>query len=97
VIVGFGDAATEDVFHDADSARTRAFPPPVRRAARRKMMVIAASTNLQDLRVPPGNHLEQLRGNLAGFWSVRVNDQWRIIFRWANGAAADVKLTDYHQ
>lgn len=59
-------------------------------------MVIAAATNMQDLRVPPGNQLEQLRGKLAGFWSIRVNNQWRIVFRWAEGNASEVKLTDYH-
>jgi toxin HigB-1 len=96
VIASFGDRATEDIYHDVHSARTRGFPPEVRNAARRKMMLIAASTNIQDLRVPPGNRLEQLRGDLAGFWSVRVNDQWRIIFRWTDGIASDVKLTDYH-
>jgi proteic killer suppression protein len=79
-----------------DSARVRAFSQEVRRAARRKMMVIAASTSVQDLRVPPGNRLEQLKGDLGGFWSVRVNDQWRIVFRWADRNAFDVRLTDYH-
>jgi proteic killer suppression protein len=96
VIVSFGDGATEDVYHDLDSARARAFSQDVRRAARRRLMVIAAATNVQDLRVPPGNRLEQLKGDLAGFWSVRVNDQWRIIFKWTDGNASEVKLTDYH-
>jgi len=68
----------------------------VRKAARRKLMLIAAATTVQDLRAPPGNRLEQLRGDMAGRWSVRVNDQWRIVFRWADGTASDVRLTDYH-
>ena len=96
MIVGFWDGATEVVYHDEDSARTRAFSRDVKRAARRKMMVIAAAMNLHDLRVPPGNRLEQLKGDLAGFWSVRVKDQWRLVFRWSEGNASQVKLTDYH-
>lgn len=96
MIVSFGDGVTEDIFHDLSSARSRGFSTEVKKAARRKMMVIAASTNVQDLRVPPGNRLEQLKGDLLGFWSVRVNDQFRIIFKWADGAASAVKLTDYH-
>ena len=96
MIASFGDGATEDVYHDVDSARARAFSQEVRKAARRKMMLIAASTTVQDLRVPPGNRLEQFKGDLSGFWSVRVNDQWRIIFRFAAGNASEVKLTDYH-
>jgi proteic killer suppression protein len=96
VIADFGDQATEDIYHDFNSARTRRFSEEVRRATRRKLMLIAAATTVQDLRVPPGNRLEQLRGDMAGRWSVRVNDQWRIVFRWADGTASDVRLTDYH-
>ena len=55
-----------------------------------------ASINLEDLRVPPSNHLEKLRGNLAGLYSVRINDQYRLVFRFMNGHASDVRCTDYH-
>ncbi len=95
VIVNFGDGATEDVYHDVPSARSRAFSADVKKSARRKMMMIAASTNVHDLRVPPGNRLEQLKGDLVGLWSVRVNDQFRIVFKWTDGVASEVKLTDY--
>ena len=96
MIVSFGSAATEDVHHGLNSGRARTFSAEVKKVARRKMVMIAASVNVVDLRVPPGNRLEQLQGKLAGLWSVRVNDQWRIIFRWADGAASDVTLVDYH-
>jgi proteic killer suppression protein len=52
---------------------------------------------LRDLRVPPSNHLEPLKGNIKGYWSIRVNDQWRIIFKWSYGNACDVEITDYHR
>jgi toxin HigB-1 len=96
VIVSFGDGATEDVYHGLSSRRARAFSTEVQKAARRKMLMIAAAINIVDLRVPPGNRLELLAGDLTGFWSVRVNDQWRIVFRWVDGAAAEVALVDYH-
>jgi toxin HigB-1 len=75
VIVSFGDGATEDVYHGVSSRRARAFSPDVQKAARRKMLMIAAVINVVDLRVPPGNRLEQLSGDLSEFWSMRVNDQ----------------------
>jgi proteic killer suppression protein len=60
------------------------------------MMLIAAATKIHDLKIPPGNHLERLRGDLAGLWSIHINKQWRIVFRWENGIASEVTLTDYH-
>lgn len=96
VIVSFGNGATEDVYHGVSSRRARAFSAEVQKAARRKMLMIAAAINIVDLRIPPGNRLEPLSGDWAGFWSVRVNDQWRIVFRWADGSALEVALVDYH-
>lgn len=96
MIISFGTGATEDVYHGISSKRARAFSSEVQKAARRKMLMIAAAISVVDLRVPPGNRLEQLSGDLAGFWSVRVNDQWRIVFRWADGSASEVALVDYH-
>lgn len=58
--------------------------------------MIAAAKSISDLRIPPANRLEPLKGNLEGFWSIRINDQWRVIFRFDNGGAKDVKITDYH-
>lgn len=96
VVVSFADAATEDLFHGRDTARARRFPADVRRVAVRKLDLLRAATGLRDLRSPPGNRLEALRGDLRGCHSVRVNDQWRLVFRWRGDEASDVRLTDYH-
>ena len=96
VIVSFGDSATSDIFHGIDSKAARAIPKAVWGIARRKLDMIDAAHELKDLATPPGNRLEKLRGSLAGFYSIRVNDQFRAIFRFASGSAADVTITDYH-
>jgi len=97
VIASFGDRATEDVFHGRRTRRTRAFPSDIVAAAFRKLDMLNAAQALGDLRSPPGNRLEALRGNWRSFHSIRVNEQWRVIFRWAEGAAHDVRLLDYHR
>ena len=66
------------------------------RPAKRKLEAINAAVRLDDLKVPPANRLEKLKGNLKNFYSIRINDQWRVIFRWVNGEAHDVRITDYH-
>ena len=96
MIESFGDSATEDLYHNRKTRRVRSFPPHVARIALRKLDVLATAHRLQDLRVPPGNHLEALKGGLRGFHGIRVNDQWRIIFRWSENSANQVSLTDYH-
>ena len=96
MIRSFSDAATEDLYHGRQTSRVRRFPPPVIPAALRKLDVIAGASQLVDLRMPPGNHLEALKGDLAGFYSIRINDQWRIIFQWENGGAEQVAITDNH-
>jgi proteic killer suppression protein len=96
VIVSFGDDATSDLFHGVDSARVRRFPTDVRKRAIRKLDMLNAAADINDMRVPPSNHLEKLAGDLVGFWSVRVNEQWRIIFRFTDRAASEVRLVDYH-
>lgn len=95
MIVSFGDSATEEAYNRGASARRRF--GDVLKAVQRKLDMIEAAYQLEDLRVPPGNRLEALRGGLSGFHSIRVNDQWRIVFRWENGAAAEVRVTDYHR
>ena len=70
--------------------------PPVQRLALRKLLLLDVAASLQDLRVPPGNRLEKLSGDRYGQYSIRVNDQWRICFRWEDGGAYDVEITDYH-
>jgi len=96
MIASFGDSATEDLYHGRRSNRVRRFPPGILRVALRKLDMLNAAHRLEDLRGAPGNRLEALKGRLQGFHSIRVNDQWRIIFRWSEGAAYDVSLTDYH-
>jgi proteic killer suppression protein len=96
MIVSFGDKATSDLFHGIASARVRKLPAQILDSALYKMDILNAATSLDDLRSPPGNRLEALRGKLKGFHSIRINDQWRIIFRWENAGAFDVSIVDYH-
>jgi proteic killer suppression protein len=96
MIVSFGDAATEDLYHGRNTSRVRRFPADIVAAALRKLDVFRAAQQLQDLRSPPGNRLEALRGDFVGFYSIRVNDQWRLVFRWENDGAHEVSLVDYH-
>ena len=97
MIVGFGDAATEDLFHGRDASRVRRLPPDVVRTARRKLDMINAAHRLEDLKMLPGNRLEPLSGKLKGYHSIRVNDQWRVVFRWNDGRVIDVSIVDYHK
>jgi proteic killer suppression protein len=96
VIAGFGDKKTEELFHGESSSRTRKFPSSLVAVTRRKLDMINAAHVLTDLRIPPGNRLESLKGDLAGFHSIRINDQFRIIFRFKDGLAIDVQVVDYH-
>lgn len=93
MIRSFGDRETERLFR---RERSRALPPELQRIALRKLVQLDAATILADLRVPPGNRLELLRGVRAGQHSIRVNDQWRICFRFRDGGAEDVEIVDYH-
>jgi proteic killer suppression protein len=95
-IRSFGDPATADLFHGRNSSRVRRFLQELLSIALRKLDVINAAHKLDDLRSPPGNRLELLKGERKGFHSIRVNDQWRIVFRWENGAH-EVSLLDYHR
>lgn len=96
MIVSFGNRLAEDLFDDRSTRIIRAFPPELRRAARRKLLYLHDAAELRDLRVPPGNRLEALKGRFAGCHSIRINDQWRVVFRWENGNAAEVQVIDYH-
>jgi proteic killer suppression protein len=96
MILSFGDDATAALYHGKDTRRIRRFPPDIISVALRKLDMLNAAYRLNDLREPPGNRLELLKGDLAGYYSVRVNDQWRIIFRWVDNNVHDVSLTDYH-
>jgi proteic killer suppression protein len=94
-IRSFGDPATADLYHGRNTSRARRFQQNIVNIALRKLDVINAAHQLDDLRSPPGNRLEVLKGDLQGYHSIRVNDQWRITFRWNDGAH-DVSLVDYH-
>ncbi len=96
MIVSFKDKGTEAVFHGTPARLVRRFPSDVVRTAERRFDALNAAQALQDLRVPPGNRLEELKGELAGWYSIRVNDQWRLVFRWVGSDAHEVWLTDYH-
>ena len=96
MIVSFGDDATADLYHGRNTHRIRRFSSILQRAALRKLDVLNAAYRLDDLRESPGNHLEALKGDLADYHSIRVNDQWRIVFRWESNNAHEVSLTDYH-
>ena len=97
MIVSFGDRATEDLYHNRSTSRVRRFPPEIAGVALVKLDMLDAAGAVRDLFAPPGNRLEALRGDFAGFHSIRVNQRWRIVFRWEGNNAYDVQLTDYHK
>lgn len=96
MIESFGNALAEDLFYDKKSKHTRSFPVDLYRVARRKLLYLHDASALKDLRVPPGNKLEALKGRMKSFHSIRINDQWRLVFRWNGGQADDVQIVDYH-
>ncbi len=96
MIESFGNPLAEDLFDNRASKAVRQFPAELRRAARRKLLFLHEATDLRDLRAPPGNRLEALKGKWKGFHSIRINDQWRVVFRWSRGSALDVRVIDYH-
>lgn len=93
MIQSFRDNETSRLFQREPS---RKLPQEIQRTALRKLWMIDAAERLDDLRVPPANRLEKLRGRRAGQYSIRINDQWRICFRWDQGHVRDVEITDYH-
>ena len=96
MIVSFGSRATSDFFHGVSSSRARRIPNQIKEAALYKLDILNAAQSLDDLKSPPGNRLELLRGDFAGFHSIRINNQWRIVFRWQDLSAHDVQIIDYH-
>ena len=92
MIVHFRDDETEVFFHTGRSRRFRS----IERAAKRKLDYLDSAAQLSDLRVPPGNRLEVLKGDRAGQHSIRINDQYRVCFRWTDEGVHDVEITDYH-
>ena len=96
MIQSFGDVTTEDLFHGRDSRHARRLPRSLWPVIQRKLDMLHAAHVLGDLRAPPGNRLEALRGEQAGRYSIRVNDQYRVTFRFEDGNAHDVVCEDYH-
>lgn len=96
MIQSFADAATADVFNGRESTAARSLDKTIWPVVRRKLDLVSAATILADLRVPPGNRLEALKGDQHGRHSIRVNDRYRITFRFENGNAHEVRCEDYH-
>jgi len=94
MIVNFGSKWTEKVWI---GERVSKWPLEIQEVGRRKLRMLNNSQNIADLRIPPSNRLEKLSGNLKGFYSIRINDQWRIVFKWTDGNAFEVKIIDYHK
>jgi len=93
MIKSFRDKETEKIFNRQLSSK---LPQNIQRIARKGLLVLDASPELNDLRIPPGNRLEALKGKRKGQYSIRINDQWRICFKWSDGDAYNVEITDYH-
>jgi proteic killer suppression protein len=93
MIVSFGSKETEKVWL---GERVFKWPVEIQQIGRRKLRMLNNSQNIADLRIPLSNRLEKLAGNLKDYYSIRINDQWRIIFKWETGQAFDVEITDYH-
>lgn len=91
-----GSRATQDIWDGENTAAARKFPREIWSTAQRKLDMIQAAHDLIDLRVPPGNRLERLKGKLKDLHSIRINDQFRVIFKWTQGAADEVEIIDYH-
>jgi len=93
MIITFGSKETEKIWN---GERIKNIPNEIQQIGRRKLRMIANSQNIQDLLIPPSNRLEKLSGKAKDFYSIRINDQWRIVFQWINNHAHEVKIVDYH-
>jgi proteic killer suppression protein len=95
MIISFKGELADDVFYDRYNKNTRKFPIELRKVAQRKLQYLNSAYRLLDLQSPPGNRLEKLKGSFKDYYSIRINDQWRIVFKWECGAY-DVQIIDYH-
>jgi len=93
MIKSYDDSETELI---DKGIRSKKLPSTIQNVARRKLRMIAAAKEVEDLRIPPGNRLEKLLGDMDGYYSIRINDQWRIVFKFEDGGAENVRITDYH-
>ena len=96
MITSFGERGASDLFHGKSSRYAIKLPRQIHELALYKLDILNAAQVLDDLRSPPGNRLDPLKGELKGFYSIRINSQWRIIFRWDKSSASDVQIVDYH-
>ena len=93
MIKSFNDEESRKIYQ---RQRSRKFPPDIQQVALRKLRMINNAISINDLRIPPANHLERLSGDRTGQWSIRINDQWRVCFEWEGSDAYNVEITDYH-
>lgn len=93
MLTSFGDKDTKKIW---EGERVKGLPIKIQELGRRKLRMLNNSQDLNDLQIPPSNRLEKLKGNLKDFYSIRINNQWRIIFKWNNGNAEQVEIIDYH-
>jgi proteic killer suppression protein len=93
MLKSFGDKISEKIWH---GIRSEKLPNEIQDVARRKLRMIHNAQDVNDLRIPPANRLEKLKGDLKEFYSIRINNQWRIIFKWINNDAYEIKIVDYH-
>jgi proteic killer suppression protein len=96
VIISFGNKLAKDLVEDERSKEVRSFPPELCRTTRKKLAMLHAAHTLEDLKIPPGNRLERLKGRYKDYHSIRINDQWRIMFKFEDNNAHDVRIEDYH-
>ena len=93
MIKSFGNSETQKIWNGEQSKK---LPFNIQNIARRKLRMLNNAQTINDLRIPPANHLEKLKGNLLGFYSIRINNQYRIVFKWVNTQALDIQIIDYH-
>ncbi len=93
MLISFGNKKTKSIWN---GERADNLSDAIQQTARRKLRMLNNSQNISDLLIPPSNRLEKLKGNLKGFYSIRINDQWRIVFKWENGNAEEIQIIDYH-
>lgn len=93
MILTFGSKETQKIW---EGERVKGIPHELQEIGRRKLRMLNNSQNLNDLTIPPSNRLEKLKGNLKEYYSIRINDQWRIVFKWKDGNTTDVEIMDYH-
>ncbi len=96
MILNFGNTLAEDIFYERKTKKTLKFPSRLYQVARRKLLYLYEAERLKDLRIPPNNKLKSLKGELKGYYSIRINKQWMILFKWSNNTASEVQIIDYH-